>query len=153
MKIGVLSDTHVSSLSSKVIERLKNLNLDLTIHCGDYTDLKVVHQLQALGNFCGVAGNMDSPEIKNILREKEVIEVEGKRIGIVHRYGGFFADRKLESTFQGKKIDIFIHGHTHQLRNEKKGDVYYLNPGPFPKSMLIINLKKDKEIEIETIRL
>jgi hypothetical protein len=153
MKIGVLSDTHVSSLSPEVIQKLKNLNLDLIIHCGDYTDVNVVHQLQALGKFCGVAGNMDSPEIKNILNEKEVIEVEGKRIGIVHRHGGFFADRKMENRFQGEKIDIFIHGHTHHLRNEKKGDVYYLNPGSFPESMLIINLEKDKEIEIETKRL
>jgi putative phosphoesterase len=153
MKISILSDTHVSKLSPELVEKLKNLNLDLIIHCGDYTDVNVVHQLQALGNFCGVAGNMDSPEIKNILREKEVIEVEGKRIGIGHRYGGFFADRKLENKFQGEKIDIFIHGHTHQLRNEKKGDIYYLNPGPFPKSMLIINLEKDKEIEIEAMKL
>jgi hypothetical protein len=153
MKIGVLSDTHVSSLSPEVIERLKSLNLDLIIHCGDYTDVDVVHQLRALGNFCGVAGNMDSPDIKNILREKEVIEVEGKRIGVVHRHGLFFSDRKMENRFQGEKIDIFIHGHTHHLRNEKKGDFYYLNPGSFPKSMLIINLEKDEEIEIETKRL
>jgi putative phosphoesterase len=153
MKVGVLSDTHVSNLSSEVIERLKNLNLDLIIHCGDYTGIDVIHQLQALGTFCGVAGNMDSPEIKNILREKEVIEAEGKRIAVVHRHGLVFGDRKMKNRFQGEKIDIFIHGHTHQLRNEKKGDVYYLNPGPFPKSMLIINLEKGKEIEIEAIRL
>jgi putative phosphoesterase len=153
VKIGVLSDTHVSSLSSEVIEKLKNLNLDLIIHCGDYTGLDVVHQLQALGNFCGVVGNMDSPEIKNLLREKEVIEVEGKRIGVVHKHGLFFSDRRLENRFRGEKIDIFIHGHTHQLRNERKGDIYYLNPGSFPKSMLIINLEKGKEMEIEAVRL
>ena len=56
MKIGLLSDTHVSSLSSEVIERPKNLNLDLIIHCGDYTGINVVHQLKALGTFYGVAG-------------------------------------------------------------------------------------------------
>jgi putative phosphoesterase len=153
MKIGVLSDTHVSSLSPELIQKLKNLNLDLIIHCGDYTGIDVVHQLQALGNFRGVAGNMDSPDIKNILTEKQVIEVEGKRIGVVHRHGLFFSDRKMENRFQREKIDIFIHGHTHQLRKEKKGDLYYLNPGPFPKSMLILNLEKYKEMEIETKRL
>jgi Icc-related predicted phosphoesterase len=100
-----------------------------------------------------VPGNIDSPEIKNILNEKEVIEVEGKRIGVVHRHGLFFSDRKIENRFQGEKIDIFIHGHTHQLRKEKKGNIYYLNPGPFPKSMLIINLERGKEIEIEAIKL
>jgi putative phosphoesterase len=153
MKIGALSDSHTSSLSYEMIEELKDLNIELIIHCGDYTGIDVVHQLQALGNFCGVAGNMDSPEIRNILREKEVIEVEGKRIGIVHGYRLPFGDRKLESKFKEEKIAIFIHGHTHRLRKEKKGDVYYLNPGSFPKSMLIINLEKDKEIKVETIRL
>jgi hypothetical protein len=107
MKIGVLSDTHVSSLSPEVIEKLKSLSLDLIIHCGDFTGVNVVYQLRALGNFCGVAGNMDSAEIKHILREKEVIEVEGKRIGVVHRHGLFFSDRKMENRFQGEKIDIF----------------------------------------------
>jgi putative phosphoesterase len=150
MKIGILSDTHVSSLSSEVIQRLKSLNLDLIIHCGDYTGIDVIHQLKALGKFCGVAGNMDPPEIRNILKEKEVIEVEGKRIGVIHKHGLFFSDRKMENRFQGEKIDIFIHGHTHILRKEKKGDVYYLNPGPFPRSMLIINLEKDKKMEVET---
>jgi uncharacterized protein len=149
LKIGILSDTHVSSLSPEVIQKLKSLNLDLIIHCGDYTGINVVHQLKALGKFCGVAGNMDSPEIRNILKEREIIEVEGKRIGVIHK-PGFFSDRKMVNRFQGEKIDIFIHGHTHLLRNEKKGEVYYLNPGPFPRSMLIIDLEKDKEIEVET---
>jgi len=100
-----------------------------------------------------VAGNMDPASIKNILQEKEIIEVEGKKIGVIHKHGLLFSDRKMENRFQGEKIDIFIHGHTHQLRQERKGDVYYLNPGSFPESMLIINLEKDEEIEIETKRL
>jgi putative phosphoesterase len=153
MKIGVLSDTHVSRLSPETIERLKGLKLDLIIHCGDYTGVNVVYQLRALGNFCGVAGNMDSAEIKNILKEKEVIEVEGKKIGVVHRHVLFFSDRRMENRFQGEKIDILIHGHTHQLRRESKGDIFYLNPGSFPESMLIIHLEKGKEIEIESKRL
>jgi putative phosphoesterase len=153
MKIGVLSDSHASSLSSEMIEKLKGFNLDLIIHCGDYTGIDVVHQLQALATFYGVAGNMDPYEIKNILREKEVIQVEEKRIGIIHGFGLLFSDKKLESKFKEEKIDIFIHGHTHRLRKEQKGDIYYLNPGSFPKSMLIIDLKKGREIEIETIRL
>lgn len=152
MRIGVLSDTHASSLYPEVLEKLKGLNLDLIIHCGDYTDINVVHQLKALGNFCGVAGNMDPSEIRYILKEKEIIEVEGRRIGIFHGYGLFFTDRKLENIFKGEKIDIYIHGHTHRLRKEKKKDIYYLNPGPFPKSMLIVSLGKDKEIEVEIVR-
>ena len=149
MRIGVLSDTHALSLSPDILEKLRGLNLDLIIHCGDYTDINVVHQLMSLGNFCGVAGNMDPSAIRNLLKEKEIIEVEGKRIGVFHGHGLFFTDKKLEDKFRVEKIDLYIHGHTHRLRKEKKKDTYYLNPGPFPKSMLIINLEKGKEIEIE----
>jgi hypothetical protein len=153
MRIGVLSDTHTSSLSPEILEKLKGLNLDLIIHCGDYTDINVVHQLKTLGNFCGVAGNMDPPAIRHILKEKEIIEVEGKRIGIFHGYGLFLTDKKLENAFKGERIDLYLHGHTHRLRKEKKKDIYYLNPGPFPKSMLIINLERGKEIKLEVVKI
>jgi putative phosphoesterase len=152
MRIGVISDSHSSSLPSELIKKLTNLNLDLIIHCGDYTDINVVQQLKGIVNFCGVAGNMDDLPIKKTLQEKEIIEVEGKKIGVFHGYG-LFTDAKLENAFKGEKIDIFLHGHTHHLRNEKKRDIYYLNPGPFPKSMLIINIVKDREIEVEVVKL
>jgi putative phosphoesterase len=152
MRVGVLSDSHVSSLSPERLERLKGLNLDLIIHCGDYTGIDVVHQLQSLGNFCGVAGNMDPMEIKTQLKEKELIEVEGRRVAVFHGHGSFFLDKGLKNKFKGKEIDVYVHGHTHRLRKEKKGDAYYLNPGRFP-SVLILNIKKDKELDIETITL
>ena len=150
MKIGIMSDSHVTSLSRETMERLRGLNLDLIIHCGDYTGIDVVHQLDSLGNFCGVAGNMDSLEIREQLKEKEIIEVEGRRLGIFHGHGSSFIDKGLHDQFRGGKIDIYIHGHTHRVRTEKKRGVYYLNPGRFP-SMLIINLKKGEEMDIERI--
>ena len=152
MKIGVISDTHTSILPVEAMEKLESLNLDLIVHCGDYTDVNVVHQLQALGNFCGVLGNMDPGAIRKILKEKEVIEVEGKRIGVFHGHGLFLADKNLEKVFKEEKIDIYFHGHTHRLRNEKKKDIYYLNPGSFHRSMLIVTLKRGKEIEVEVVR-
>lgn len=150
IRIGVISDTHVVSLPSYVLEKLKGLNLDLIVHCGDYTGIEVVNQLKELGNFCGVAGNMDPPAIRKILKEKEIIEIEGRRIGIFHGYGLFFTEKRLENKFEGERIDLYLYGHTHRLRKERKGDIYYLNPGPFPKSMLIIALMEGREIEIET---
>ena len=150
MKVGVISDSHVSTLSHETREKLRGLNLDLIIHCGDYTKIDVVHQLESLGNFCGVAGNMDSPEIRNLLKEKEVLEVKGKRLGIFHGHGSFFIDKGLHDQFKGEKIDIYVHGHTHRVRTEKKKGVYYVNPGRFP-SMLILNLEKGKEVGIERI--
>jgi putative phosphoesterase len=152
MKVGVLSDSHVTSISPERLEKLRGLNLDLIIHCGDYTGIDVVHQLQSLGNFCGVAGNMDPMEIRTQLKEKEIIEVGGRRFAIFHGHGIFFLDKRLKNQFKGEKIDVYVHGHTHRLRKEKKRGVYYLNPGRFP-SMLILNLENGKEIDIETMTL
>lgn len=152
MRIGVISDSHSSALPAWLINKLSALTLDLIIHCGDYTDINVVNQLRSIGHFCGVAGNMDELSIKKALKEKEILEIEGKKIGVFHGYG-LFTDAKLENAFKGEKIDIYLHGHTHQLRNEKKKDIYFLNPGVFPKSMLIINLEKDKEVEVQAVRL
>lgn len=148
----MLSDSHVTSLSPELLEKLRRLNLDLILHCGDYTGINVVRQLQSMGNFCGVAGNMDSMEIKKQLKEKELIEVEGRRFAIYHGHETIFLDKGLKNKFKGKKIDVYVHGHTHRLRKEKKGGVYYLNPGRFP-SILVINLEKGKEIDIETVTL
>ena len=70
MRIGVLSDTHSQELSNKLAETLQGLDLDLIIHCGDFTGKKVVDQLNSIGKFAGVAGNMDPPEIQRILKRK-----------------------------------------------------------------------------------
>ena len=152
MRIGVISDTHTSHLSDDAIAKLKALNLDLIVHCGDYTGVDVVHQLKALGNFYGVAGNMDSEIIWKLLNEKEIIEAEGKRIGVFHEHGLFLTDRELEKAFRGEKIDLYLHGHTHRLREEKKNDIYYLNPGSFNRSMLILTIERAKETQVEVVR-
>lgn len=152
MRIGVLSDTHSQELSNKLMERLQGLNLDLIIHCGDFTGKKVVEQLKGTGKFVGVAGNMDPPEIHKILNRKEIIEIEGKRIGIFHGYG-LFTDEKLVSEFGKEKIDLFLYGHTHQLRQEIKEGIYYLNPGAWGKSMIVIVIEKHKDISLDIIKL
>ncbi len=151
MRIGVLSDTHSRELPTHLIETLQGLNLDLIIHCGDYTGKKVVEQLNATRKFVGVAGNMDPPEIHQILKKKEILEVEGKRVGIFHGYG-FFTDEKLINEFKNEAIDLYVYGHTHELRKEIKGGVYYINPGAYGKSIIVINIDKQKGITLEVIR-
>ncbi len=151
MRIGLLSDSHKNELSEDDLRKLKELNMNLIVHCGDFTEIRVVEQLQDLGKFLGVAGNMDSLEIKRILKEKETLEVEGKRIAITHGYG-FFTDHKLEEIFKGEEIDIFFYGHTHSLRREMRKGIYYLNPGPFRKSMLLVTIEKEKDLSAEVIR-
>ena len=152
MRIGVLSDSHKDELSDDDLRKLKDLQADLIVHCGDFTGERVLEQLKEFGKFLGVAGNMDSPDIKKKLKGKEILEAEGKIIGVTHGYG-FFTDHKLEEMFKEEEIDIFFYGHTHSLRKEIKEGIYYLNPGPFRQSMLLVTIEKDKDINVELRRL
>ena len=71
MKIGVLSDTHVSRVSDlppSVIRALENA--DLIVHLGDFDSLQLLNELREMGDFIGVAGNHDGQDIRKILSEK-----------------------------------------------------------------------------------
>jgi len=72
LRIGVLSDTHVSSfaeLSDKIVITLAEM--DMIIHAGDFTTREVLDGLKQLGKVSAVCGNMDSNELKRLLPERE----------------------------------------------------------------------------------
>lgn len=131
MKIGVLSDSHVSDLSAlpkKAVNLLKNM--DLIVHAGDYTGRKLLHELRTLGNFQGVYGNMDPPEIREELPEKMVLESNGFKIGVTHPSEGgspLGIKRRIKTKF--KEVNAIIYGHTHLPKNEVIDDILYFNPG------------------------
>jgi len=132
MKIAVISDTHIK----KKIEVFKEIleghlkDFDLIIHGGDYNHMEVLKLLQETGKFVGVWGNADSDEIKETLKEKEVLEVEGLRIGIFHGHGEkkTTIERAVEA-LQQEHVDIIIFGHSHQPLIQSKKGILLLNPG------------------------
>lgn len=76
MRVIVLSDSHADSidlLPRKAIDELSGA--DLVVHAGDYTGRELLEELRQLGNFKGVHGNMDPPEIKRELPALETIVV------------------------------------------------------------------------------
>jgi putative phosphoesterase len=131
MKIGVLSDTHVNSLedlSDKIVNELSGT--ELIIHAGDYVDKRMVDDLQKLGNFRGVHGNMDSIEVKETLPSTDIVEFGGIRIGITHPVQGgppFMLDEIVKRKFAN--VDIIIYGHSHASKNEMQKGVLLFNPG------------------------
>ena len=111
MRIGVLSDSHTNSLEAlpgKAIDELTGV--DLIIHAGDYTGKDVLDGLRELGDFKGVHGNMDPPEIKAELPETEFFEVMGFRIGVAHPSEGgipFRLWRRVrERRLEGEKLTV-----------------------------------------------
>ena len=127
--VGVVSDTHCSGMADLPPELVKGLaHVDVIVHAGDYTGKKLIDDLQGLGTFRGVHGNMDPPAVRNILPEREVLQLGGKRIGLVHGWGAPVG-------LQKRALDCFsdvaavIYGHSHMAGSEVIDGVLMFNPG------------------------
>lgn len=133
MKIGVISDTHISdaaeSLPKEIMRAFKNV--DMIIHAGDFIDSSVLDKLKSVCKDIKVVyGNMDTPEVKKNLPEKEIIKVGNFKIGLMHGYGhpSGLIDL-LTNIFKDDNVDIIVFGHSHSPVNEKRGNILYFNPG------------------------
>lgn len=157
MKVVVLSDSHTDSidrLPRRIVDELSGA--DLIVHAGDYTGRNLLRELQKSGNFKGVYGNMDPPEIKRELPSLATMVVGGLSIGINHPSEGgapFGIEERIRDRFQN--VDAIIFGHTHMTKNECKDGVLYFNPGSatgtFPasaKTFGIITVGKELKGEI-----
>jgi hypothetical protein len=148
MRIGVLSDTHAASftqLHGKMVSTLAEV--DLIIHAGDFVVKDVLDGLKQLGEVKAVQGNMDSDELKRILPEKELLEIEGKKIGIIHGWGSPHGiDDRVGNVFSG--VDIIIYGHSHYSQNETKNGVFFFNPGQAKNSFGILTIGAEVSGEI-----
>lgn len=152
MLIGVISDTHantIDNLDRRVIEAMNSV--DLIIHAGDITSMEVLDELKSLKDVVAVKGNMDSLDIKNRLPETEKIEIDDKKICVIHGWGAPFGlEYKLLEWFNN--ADMIIYGHTHVPMNKIINNTLLFNPGTARKSYGLISIK-DGEIIGEIIKL
>lgn len=151
MKVGVISDSHVYSLvelPEKLVAALAEV--DLIVHAGDFVAKGVLDGLKRLGEVRAVRGNMDSEELRRALPEKELLEIEGHRVGVIHGWGSPHGiDERVGNAFD--EVDIIIYGHSHHAQNETKNGVLFFNPGPARDSFGILTI--EKEVSGEIIRL
>ena len=153
MKIGILSDTHLEKHPEKILDYIDKCfnDVDLLIHAGDYTNSKVINLIESRCKFVGVHGNVDKSYVRELVKEKEVIEVCGYRIGIFHGHGEKKTTiERAYDTFSGDKVDIIIFGHSHQPSITTKNKILMLNPGSLSRkrkepwfSYIILTLDKD----------
>ncbi len=133
MKIIALSDTHIkfgsikAQLPGELLELLKNA--DLILHAGDFVRKSAYDELSILNRLEAVHGNMDDPELKNILPERKVIEIGGKKIGLIHQAALSLQDT-IGARYMAKEmgVDVLIFGHIHKPLIEKS-DVIIACPG------------------------
>lgn len=73
MKIIVVSDTHMPKKRRGLPEILKEdlRNGNLIIHAGDFQTLDVYKEFMEYGELIAVVGNVDDPDLKEVLPKKK----------------------------------------------------------------------------------
>ncbi len=167
MKIVVISDTHLRRkgeeklLPGGLLDELERA--DLIVHCGDIEEAFLIDEMEKYAPVKAVHGNMDSPEVREMLPEKEVMEVSGIKIGIIHGSGPPYGIKeRILSAFGGEELHVILFGHTHLAEKREKDGIIFLNPGsPTDKKfapynsfgLLHIDTEKEKRgIKAEIIR-
>ena len=131
MRLAIISDTHLPrgarALPPACVEQLRAA--DLILHAGDFMELAVLEELQALGpTVCAVRGNVDSAELQARLPLTRVVAAEGVKIAMVHDAGP--SDRRLERLRRRfPDADAVVFGHSHIPLLERDAGFTIFNPG------------------------
>ncbi|MDY6853530.1 MAG: metallophosphoesterase family protein [Thermodesulfobacteriota bacterium] len=129
MKIGVISDTHLTTPSEELGRIIKTYFKDanMILHAGDIVRIEVLKAFNGM-DLQAVHGNMDSPEIKKKLPPKRVIRAGRFEIGLIHGWGQPIGmERKVRKEFE--EVDCIVFGHTHCPTNRFIDEILFFNPG------------------------
>ena len=151
MRIGLISDTHItggaSEISPNVVKAFEGV--DIILHAGNIYTLPVLDWLERIAPV-KVAGSLDRDKSCHgdpRVEEKQVLEVEGQTIGVIHDlmvpgFGGWVYPGTLTNIFHydgshpiipdemfGKAVDIVVFGHTCTSMVEEHGGTLLINPG------------------------
>ena len=134
MPLGILSDSHGRAQATReAVRALAAREATLLLHLGDVCSEPVIDEL--IGHNARIVfGNCDW-DIPSLTRHAEsmgiavdhpmgVVEVGGKRIAFTH---GHLAHLMEQAMADG--VDYVLHGHTHEVRDERVGGVRIINPG------------------------
>lgn len=131
MKIGVLSDTHLTSVTEgfKKMVKMQFGDADMIIHAGDMTSVAVYDYLSNW-DLKAVRGNMDEHDLGALVPLKRIEVIMGKRIGIIHGRG---SPHSIEDVVSGEfnDVDIVVFGHSHVPANRQRGRMIMFNPGSY----------------------
>jgi putative phosphoesterase len=129
--IAVISDTHMPKgkrrLPDACYEQL--LAAEAVIHAGDFSAASVLDELEALCPVVhAVRGNVDDPELWSRLPESIEIDVEGRKVAVLHDAGPSRGRLpRLRDRFPD--ADAVVFGHSHLPLHETDGGFQIFNPG------------------------
>jgi putative phosphoesterase len=125
----VCSDTHAREghrLSPHLLEAVHDA--DQVLHCGDLVTAAVLDAFEAETDaFAAVAGNNDTPAVRERIPRTRVVEWEGVRLAMAH--GHEHTRTSLALFGRQSNADLVLVGHSHRPAFERLGEVPVLNPG------------------------
>ena len=132
MKIGILSDTHITELADDWLALGRNAfhEVEVIIHTGDFVSFETYEFMKSYKKLYSVWGNCDEIRIRRATREKQVITLSGYRIGIFHGHGHDKTTlERAYDQFADDNVDLIIFGHSHQPLVQTKRGILMINPG------------------------
>ncbi len=129
LRVVCLSDTHLRSEGGLPLWCLRRLEgADLIVHAGDLVAPPLLEQLERLAPTVAVRGNMDALALKERLPVRDIAEIGGARIGVLHDPGpGLGRIARLTQAFPD--CGAVIYGHTHVPEIQRLSRRLILNPG------------------------
>ncbi len=128
-KVGVISDTHIphfKRIPAAVWQHFAGV--ELIIHAGDLSILRVLNELEAIAPVVAVQGNIETEEVVRALPIKREILVGGCRIGIVHILGET-NNRVRLARHEFPSVRCVVYGHSHIPYNQEHNGQLLFNPG------------------------
>ena len=131
MRIAIVADTHLPrgsrAIPDECTRRMRAAGLIL--HAGDLSTAAVLEDLRSLGPpVAAVHGNIDSPDLRRMLPERQVVDAAGVRIGLIHDAGPRPGRiRRMRMAFPD--CDAVVFGHSHIPLHEEERGFQIFNPG------------------------
>ncbi|MFD0697034.1 metallophosphoesterase family protein [Paenibacillus sp. GCM10027628] len=132
MRIGIISDTHLSDRVEKLPDALVQglQGVELILHAGDWTSPRVIELVEQIAPCEGVAGNNDGPDIVGRFGHKKLLSLGGFRIGLIHGDGyRKTTEERAREAFLTQRPDIVIFGHSHIPFQHTIDGIFMFNPG------------------------
>ncbi|MCK9487022.1 MAG: YfcE family phosphodiesterase [Dehalococcoidia bacterium] len=135
-RILIVGDTHVrewDEVHPALRERVRSA--DIAVHCGDWTGIGAVEGFRKEARRAVmVHGNSDPVHVREALPYREVFEVDGVRIGVIHPAWGREEPPPVELLPDFPEadtggLDVIAYGHIHVPLSQVHAGVHFVNGG------------------------
>lgn len=134
MRIGILSDSHGrTAITARAVATLRERGAELLLHLGDIETHDVLDEL-AGHPVRLVFGNCDTDEadLAGYARHLDLtvdhpvghLVIDERRIVFTHGH----LEKPMQQALRDG-VDYLLHGHTHEVRDERAGRTRIINPG------------------------